>query len=388
MLGVEKDGVYSTVSGFEWEVIGDALDSALRIYHRARSFPSSPSATQKLQSATAALTTPATPTTPIDSLIVTLKTPQTLPLLRQLAPRLRPESCVVLLQNGMGIYDALCDSIWPDPQRRPQFVLGSTTHGARVRTVQPIKGGRMERAVVHTGVGETVWGVVPDPRGQVEYDRLLFPSADCRPTVTTPGLPLPLPLPSLSPTPTPLEQTLNILLSLSALRPTLLPIEELYKSLLLKLAINSAINPLTGILGVQNGALLGSTHTQALISSLLGEASAVITAYLAQLDPSTALTPETRALFSPAALEQRTTQVLTTTARNTSSMASDMSRLLTAENSGTEIDAINGFLVRLGERVGVPTPVNAALVGLVKAREEIASLSPNLLIRPAKRGKR
>jgi 2-dehydropantoate 2-reductase len=247
----------------------------------------------------------------------------------------------------------------------------------------------MERGVVHTGVGEMVWGVVPDPRGQVDYDSRLFPS-DARPTLTTPG-PLRLPLPSLSPTPeaTPLDQTLAILLSLSALHPTLLPIEELYKSLLLKLAVNCAINPLTGLLGVTNGALLGPQHTQALISSILGEASAVITTYLAQLSPPTAPLPaETRALFSPAALEQRTTQILTATARNTSSMASDLARLSTPHADGTEIDAINGFLVRLGDRVGVPTPVNTALTGLVKAREEITLVSPNLLIRPARKGKR
>jgi 2-dehydropantoate 2-reductase len=38
----------------------------------------------------------------------------------------------------------------------------------------------------------------------------------------------------------------------------------------------------------------------------------------------------------------------------------------------TEIDAINGAIVREGERVGVPTPCNTALVHLVRAREEVA----------------
>jgi 2-dehydropantoate 2-reductase len=35
----------------------------------------------------------------------------------------------------------------------------------------------------------------------------------------------------------------------------------------------------------------------------------------------------------------------------------------------TEIDALNGFVVRRGASVGVPTPVNQALVALVKLRE-------------------
>jgi len=33
----------------------------------------------------------------------------------------------------------------------------------------------------------------------------------------------------------------------------------------------------------------------------------------------------------------------------------------------TECEAINGALVRQGERVGVPTPVNEVLLGLLRA---------------------
>jgi 2-dehydropantoate 2-reductase len=39
----------------------------------------------------------------------------------------------------------------------------------------------------------------------------------------------------------------------------------------------------------------------------------------------------------------------------------------------TEIDAINGALVREGERRGVPTPVNRTLTLLVKALERNAA---------------
>jgi 2-dehydropantoate 2-reductase len=40
----------------------------------------------------------------------------------------------------------------------------------------------------------------------------------------------------------------------------------------------------------------------------------------------------------------------------------------------TEIDAINGAVVREGRRVGVPTPWNTALVLLVRAREDVAAM--------------
>ena len=48
------------------------------------------------------------------------------------------------------------------------------------------------------------------------------------------------------------------------------------------------------------------------------------------------------------------------------SMLQDMER-----GRPTEIDAINGAIVREGARLGIPTPFNQALLLLVKAREEI-----------------
>jgi 2-dehydropantoate 2-reductase len=39
------------------------------------------------------------------------------------------------------------------------------------------------------------------------------------------------------------------------------------------------------------------------------------------------------------------------------------------KGSVTEIDYINGSVVRWGERVGIPTPVNATLVACIKGIE-------------------
>jgi 2-dehydropantoate 2-reductase len=36
----------------------------------------------------------------------------------------------------------------------------------------------------------------------------------------------------------------------------------------------------------------------------------------------------------------------------------------------TEIDAINGSIVREGQRLGIPTPVNEVMVMMVKVQEE------------------
>ena len=60
----------------------------------------------------------------------------------------------------------------------------------------------------------------------------------------------------------------------------------------------------------------------------------------------------------------RTAEVSRATAANRSSMLQDMSRA-----APTEIDAISGAVVRFGQLLGVPTPVNEFLLRLVKDKE-------------------
>jgi 2-dehydropantoate 2-reductase len=56
-----------------------------------------------------------------------------------------------------------------------------------------------------------------------------------------------------------------------------------------------------------------------------------------------------------------------------SSMAEDL-----AQRRPTEIDALNGVVVRIGARHGVPTPLNARVVEAIRAAEEANAGSPRL----------
>ena len=60
------------------------------------------------------------------------------------------------------------------------------------------------------------------------------------------------------------------------------------------------------------------------------------------------------------------------TAENRSSMLQDLS-----SGRVTEIDAINGAVVREGIRRGIPTPVNKTLTMLIKTLEKIPRESPS-----------
>jgi 2-dehydropantoate 2-reductase len=115
-----------------------------------------------------------------------------------------------------------------------------------------------------------------------------------------------------------------------------------------KLAVNAAINPLTAILDVPNGVLMKQPHTRTLIALAAREVAAVAAAKDIALPFDDVVT----------AVED----VVHRTARNHSSMLQDMRR-----GAPTEIEAINGAVVRTAERYGISTPVNQTLYLLVKS---------------------
>ena len=174
----------------------------------------------------------------------------------------------------------------------------------------------------------------------------------------------------------PLANTVTALLSVAQLSPTLLPMPHLHHQLLLKVAINSVINPLTAVLGagsLPNGALFGSTPSHRLIRDLVREASDVLTAYLHSLSAPHSPPFDVIRLFSVEGLERRILALIRATAENTSSMAVDVSKGRT-----TEIEHINGYLMALGNRLGIETPCHKMIREMVKFTAQVNGLQTGL----------
>jgi len=122
-----------------------------------------------------------------------------------------------------------------------------------------------------------------------------------------------------------------------------------------KLAVNAAINPLTALSRVENGALTAEPLAD------LARTAAVETARVARAD-GTDLDDETAAAAAASVARE--------TARNRSSMLQDVTR-----GRRTEIDAINGYVVDRAAVTGESVPINRTLAALIRGWERGAGVS-------------
>jgi 2-dehydropantoate 2-reductase len=129
--------------------------------------------------------------------------------------------------------------------------------------------------------------------------------------------------------------------------------EEVNKLIWGKLIINAGINALTTLLKLRNGQLADFQETRELVKMAVKEAVAV------------AMAAEIKLPYEDAVA--KVMETARATAANQSSMLQDI-----LNGRLTEIDAINGALVREGEKWGVSTPVNKMLTLLVRTLEKKA----------------
>jgi 2-dehydropantoate 2-reductase len=118
-----------------------------------------------------------------------------------------------------------------------------------------------------------------------------------------------------------------------------------------KLVINVGINALTAITGQPNGKLLDLEETRALMADLVGEAVAVARGRGIR--------------FTYADPLATVFDVARKTGANRSSMLQDFDR-----KRESEIDFMNGAIVREAAALGIPAPVNGAVTRLIKALEK------------------
>jgi 2-dehydropantoate 2-reductase len=116
-----------------------------------------------------------------------------------------------------------------------------------------------------------------------------------------------------------------------------------------KLLVNVGINAITALTGIKNGQILDLEVTRELSRAAVEEAASVASAQGIEIRKD------------PVA---HVFQVAAATAVNRSSMGQDVDR-----RRQSEIKAINGFVVREAESMGIAAPVNRTLTALVETME-------------------
>ncbi|KPL92834.1 2-dehydropantoate 2-reductase [Vibrio splendidus] len=230
-----------------------------------------------------------------DLVIFTVKAWQVEQATTPLLQHLDPDTILMFMHNGMGAVDQIATQIDTHP-----VVLATTTQAA----FKPSRNN-----VSHTGIGQTQLGAF-NLKGQ-----------QC--TFLVDVLEHALPVVSWNP--------------------------EIKTALWTKLAINCAINPLTGLEQIKNGEL-ADKRFEDILSSIVKELTQVMQAegIVCSFDE----------------LEASVKQVIQATAQNNSSMKQDM-----FYQRKTEIDFINGYLIKTALKHQIDVPVNQKLFAQVKEQE-------------------
>lgn len=371
---VEHKGIRSEVSGFQSE-LSDAVQENTYDLLRSLSRQETTQVTEN-EETKAPTFYRAIPNPEIQAIIVATKATDTFQALRACRHRLTPNTTIVLLQNGMGIYERVVEGLFPNPESRPNFIIASTTHGAWKHPDIP-------NQVNHAGFGELLFGIVPDSRTNgKDFERSFWDHPQDTPEhqrsldisdLNTPAVSRSLLMDNtkyLS-----LQATVAALLSLD-LNVQWLPMAKLQIRLRQKLAVNSSVNPITALMGCRNGDLFANKHATDLIRRVCFEASRV---YRASYETSSA---EGDWLFSGGksasggmhvlsgpSLQQETMNVLRKTSANYSSMFQDIEK-----GKPLEIEFMNGYLSQLAATYNLRTPTVDALRSAVLLKASLRNL--------------
>lgn len=260
----------------------------------------------------------------IDYLIITVKAVQTVSALRPLKHRIDFSTTILFLQNGCGTIDEVNKQLFPHPSTRPTQLIGVISHGVTLNSPFDVS---------HTGAAATSVGIVP--RAGVLGDR---PRSEMLDEMEEKA-----------------SYLLDLLPQIPRLNATAYSFLGVFQMQLEKLAVNSFCNPLCALADSINKYLFSIPEIR---RDLLSEISRVILAL-----------PELKGVegvedrFSTDKLEATVMAILTKTADGLCSLVVDL-----RQGRQTEVEFINGYWVRRGKEVGVPTPLNEDLVRQVTAR--------------------
>jgi len=299
----------------------------------------------------------------IESLIVAIPPTFTRPTLDSLIHRLSPQSTIVLMQTGLGVYEKLVTTLFANPARRPHFIIASPRHNTYLK--QP-------NHVVHSLSGSIDFSIVPDPRGR-DYEAILR-----SPDVSSLNRGLRLTDIANKDNDTKfaeyasLRNTVAVLSRLDALNVSWLPMEEGEIVFRRDLVVRAVTDALAATLGLPNGELLSTAPSRKLGETLITEIHGAF---------RTQWFTELRSHLSPAERWSRPVPSLPKGLGRKALMADLVRHLLVTKELNapmlwdirmgrrTQVEHGLGYLLGIGRAYGFPMPAMSALYQAIRARE-------------------
>ncbi|CAG8951648.1 hypothetical protein HYFRA_00005449, partial [Hymenoscyphus fraxineus] len=269
---------------------------------------------------------------PIKNLIVATKATKTLQAISAVADRLSRDSTIMFTQNGMGTIEEVTESLFPYPGTRPTYTTATVNHGlfstGPFSSVLPAKG----KMALSYQLG-TPWTQISESMlAQVRQARLLD--------------------------------------------ATIYPPDRGFTRRIAKLTANAIINPLSVLFHKKNGELFGSDEICVLMYLLIAEIDPVLSTYCERSTEGNADDKGNRGYgylrstwnghVGTRFMTEDVLMAARRTAENYSSMLQDVQA-----GRETEIDYINGWLVKKGLEYGLDMSVNQKVIEMVKSNKTL-----------------
>jgi 2-dehydropantoate 2-reductase len=293
----------------------------------------------------------------IDHLVLATPTIDTTRALFSLKDRLGPSSTICFLQNAMGLIDEVNEMVFPDFATRPRYMIASTSHGVvnhTSRSFSVVQHGTVDMYLCLVPHSTRSFSSNPDGRGvevtskESTDNRMIYSWNSSARTL------------------------LKIFTRLPNLTASGVEYPRIFREQLQRLAVAAVIGPLSVIFDCRNGGLLFNHEISELMRDLLREICLVIR-YLPELEgqPISGILDE----FSAERFQQRVTRIASQTRQDMNNMLRDVTN-----GRKSEIDYINGYIVKRGEELGINCSVNRSIILMVKAKGRMKEKEKSLYI--------
>ncbi|CAR27322.1 hypothetical protein ZYGR_0I05960 [Zygosaccharomyces rouxii] len=280
--------------------------------------------------------------THIKNIVITTKTYQTKDSLKPYLPYIDNNTNLILIQNGLGVLEVLRSEVFTDINKRPNLFQGVISHGCFQDKDHPFR-------FNHAGAADLKIARLPwDPEDMVQsLDSLRVDTQENELVRLLTG--------------NPFAKEFGV---------KFMTYQELLLGQLYKFLVNACMNSVTATLDCVNGEMAG--HCSSVFELIVKESLQVLRAayepfFRYEKDYSNKKDYPELAINSVLDAEKMVKDVeyigCVVNSKNSSSMRQDTLYL-----RDTEIDYINGYVVRLGEKYNIDTNANRMIKELVNLR--------------------